>query len=169
MLSEALHGGAAFATAAATATLLVPPRREHGAAVGAAVLMTAAMVDTILGRWIDPVWWVSAQIIVAVALAVAARVAAGSRRAPVSTTTLHESIALLFMAATMARMVTGQPGAAHHHAASDGLGATVAVLFLLYAGVTVHHVRERRRISHRLHALLMAGAATMMLAAAWSA
>lgn len=169
MLSEALHGGAALATAAATATLVVPLRREHGAAVGAAVLMTAAMVDTILGRWIDTVWWVSLQIVAAVAMAATARIAAGSRRAPVSTTILHESVALLFMAATMARMVAGESGAAHHHAACDALGITVAVLFLLYAGVTVHHVRERRGISPRLHALLMAGAATMMLAAGWSA
>lgn len=167
MFADALHGGALAASAVATGFLVVRPRRGQGGALVAASLMTAAMADAVLWRRIDPVWWVSAQILVAVLIAVGTRVAAGARRARTSPTTVPETVALLLMAAIMARMSAGATDAAHHHASADGLSTLVTLLFMLYAGVSVHGIRVLRDAGSRVHALLMTGSATMMFVAGW--
>lgn len=168
MLPDTLHAGAVLASAAATAILLVGARRGQAIAVPAALLMTVAMADGASGRWIGTVWWVSAQILLALVIAAATRIAAGTRRGRGSSTTLHETVGLLLMAAIGAGMPAGAGEAATHHGAAGGLTATVIVVFALYAGVTVRHLRARRGLRHRLPALLMVTAATMMLAAGWS-
>lgn len=184
-MSAALHLSALAAAIVGTAVLLVRPRGTQVAAVAASVVMAAAMADLTFWRAVPAVWWVAAQLALAVVLAVVAR-CAGARpaidgrasRGAVCPLAVHAALGLVVMAACAAMMVgAGGDGGAggaglgavggHAHTSPAGLLVLLGGLVLGYAVVTARHVRLLPHPRHRVHAgLMLASAAAMLLATA---
>lgn len=184
-MSAALHLSALAAAIVGTAVLFVRPRGTQVAAIAASAVMAAAMADLTLWRTVPAVWWVAAQLALAVVLAVVAR-CAGSRpavdgraaRGAVCPLAVHTALGLVVMAACAATMggaggagvvggamdgVIGVRG--HDHTSPMGLLVVLGGLVAGWAVVTARHMRRLPHRRHRVHAGLMLASAAVMLVA----
>jgi hypothetical protein len=185
-VSAALHLSALAAAIVGTAVLLVRPRGTQAAAVAASVVMAAAMADLTFWRAVPAVWWVAAQLALAVVLAVVAR-CAGARpaadgraaRGAVCPLAVHTALGLVVMAACAATMGGAGGGAGvvggamdgvigvrgHDHTSPMGLLVVLGGLVAGWAVVTARHMRRLPHRRHRVHAGLMLASAAVMLVA----
>jgi hypothetical protein len=160
---ELLHAGSLAATAAGACCVAVDRRGPRIRSIALSVVMTAAMLDVVLGIGVLPVVaWGALTVGFAMALAVRRRTVA---EAPdVSQMRVLSALGAVLMAVLMLTMSMGSFEAGHHGTGSGAIAAWLVIAGLGYAAWSVVAMRCTADRLVRVQLASMAGAVLLLAA-----
>lgn len=178
VVSELLHAWAVAPAALSTCCLAAQPGafRARAAELAASALMVVAMIDAALTAVLAPVFW--AGILLAAAMALAARHGLRLRRAPSTTAgppagggpIVHGALGMIAMGALMLAMghdrVAGVVSDHEHHASTVSFGVLLIAGAAVYAAASVALALRQRSWATRVELGAMGVSCGLMALAA---